>query len=1192
MNNLKCRKETEHMNPRSFCIVAISLGLLSDLAAAQLTTGTITGFVKDPSGLAMPGVTVAAVQVETGVRAETSTSSAGNYVIPNLPVGTYNLSVNATGFKNWTQTRIVLFAEQTARVDANLEIGSAAERVEVTAAAPVLKSESTEVSSTMEGKLVEDLPLAVSGGAGGGMRNAFGLSMMMPFVRSGNGQSAGDDFQIAGGQFNDWNMSVDGLTAEIGWRNFVSYNNSLLPNVDTIQEFRNDTAAFKAEQGRASGGSMSVVVRSGTNELHGKVFEYYDTQHFDANNWLNNTLGRPIAIYHRNDFGGMADGPVLIPKLYNGKNKTFFLISYEGYRFPSTSGASLYTVPTPAMLQGNFSGWTNSSGAVIPIYDPHTTTVNSAGATVRQPFPGNIIPASQISPIARNLGSFYPAASLPGIVNNYTNPGNAPAKAFQDGWTSKIDQSFGVKSRLAFTFTRNKSYTTHAYTDDPTNVNNWPGLPAPMMNALQSSNSFHFGNVFRLNDTYLISPTLINTLVVGFTRMHESERYALADPPGQNWGTKLGGFLNYPYSNVGGPSIAFSDGNYTSSSALSNYDEYSNSIGLDESLAWIKGAHSFKFGFSAQVLEYDTVQAPRSSFTFSRLETAVPGDNTGNSGNSYASLMLGAVQTANFSTPSNTDLRWSTFAMYAQDDWKITPKLTANVGLRVEVVPGLTDRYDHLTYLDGTVPNPAANGYLGALRFSGSGPGTTGARTPLPTAVGWGPRLGFAYRLTEKTVIRTGGGIFFSPSKNQFRGGTLGYVASPSWTSPNQGITPAFYWDQGYPAWQAPPNLSPGFGVGVSSPMFFQLSDYKRLSSQDSWNFAISHQFPFAMVLDLTYEGIKGTHLESFRGNYDQVNPQYAYLGSLLNQPINSPAVVALGFKPPFPDFQTVMGGNATLGQSLRLFPQYINAPTEGRFGNSTYHALVVKLAKRYSNGLSMDITYTWSKQLTDADFAANVPADVGANLASSTGTAQNAYNLRAEKSYATLDEPHVIKVTASYDLPFGRGRKYVSNGLLSHIVGNWNLATYAYGQSGFPLGVIDTAYVNNLFGGTPRPDVTSGSWLSTVAGNSYDPSQGPWLVRTPFVRRTTPAVEPFGNAPRYSGNARSPRTIRQNFSIARSFHVKEKTSFDFRFELFDAWNDKTWALPNSLDLANTQFGVITSATGNRTGQASLRFVF
>jgi hypothetical protein len=642
------------MKIRSLAILFVFLGFMSRSAVSQVTTGTITGFVNDSTGAAVPNATVVATEVQTGFRAQTSASSAGNYVIPNLLVGTYDLSVTVQGFKSWTRPGIVLFANQSARVDVLLEVGAVTERMEVTGEAPALKTDSTEVSTTMETKLVMDLPIAVNG-VGGGMRNVFGLSMMMPFVRSGNGTSAGDDFQIAGGQLNDWNLSVDGLTAEIGWRNFVSYNSSLLPNMDAVEEFRNDTAAFKAEQGRFSGGSMVVVVKSGTNQLHGRAFDYYDSQNFDANTWLNNKLGHPISIYHRNDFGGMASGPVYIPKLYNGKNRTFFLLSYEGYRYPQTAAASLYTVPTVAMTQGDFSGWKNSSGAMIPIYDPHTTVTNSNGTTVRTPFPGNVIPPSEISPIAHNLVSYYPAPNLPGLVNNYTNPGSAPSKAFQNGWTTKFDQAIGVKTRLAFTWTRNYSYTWHAYTNDASNIDNWPGLPPPMANALQTTNSFHFGTVLRLNDTYVITPTIVNTLVVGFTRMHERERYFLADPPGQNWGTQLGGFLNYPYSNIGGPSIAFADGNYTNSSALSNYDEYSNSGGLEESLAWVKGRHSFKFGFSAQILHYDTVQAPRSSFTFSRLESAAPADNTGNSGSSFASLMLGAVDTASFTTPSNGD---------------------------------------------------------------------------------------------------------------------------------------------------------------------------------------------------------------------------------------------------------------------------------------------------------------------------------------------------------------------------------------------------------------------------------------------------------------------------------------------------------------------------------------------------------
>jgi len=379
--------------------------------------------------------------------------------------------------------------------------------------------------------------------------------------------------------------------------------------------------------------------------------------------------------------------------------------------------------------------------------------------------------------------------------------------------------------------------------------------------------------------------------------------------------------------------------------------------------------------------------------------------------------------------------------------------------------------------------------------------------------------------------VRAGAGIFYSPSKARMAGQNWGFTSSPSFVSPNQGVTPAFYWDNGYPSWQAPPYINSGFGAGSTSPTWYQFDSYKHLSTQDSWNLAISHQFPAGMVVEASYEGIKGTYLEDFRGNYDQVNPKYAYLGSLLAQPITSPAVTALGFQPPFANFASVMGQSATLAQSLRLFPQYINVPTEGRFGNSTFHALILKATKRYSNGLTMVVTYTWSKNLTDADFAASVPANVGASLASSTGAAQNAFDLRAEKSYATLDEPHVVKVSASYDLPFGKGRQFVKSGFWGYIIGRWNLATYAYAQSGFPLGVIDTAYPNYLSGGSPRPDVTSNDWLSPNAGtSSFDPSTSKWLITTPFVRRTNPALEPFGNAPRYSGNVRSARTVRQNF--------------------------------------------------------------
>jgi hypothetical protein len=330
--------------------------------------------------------------------------------------------------------------------------------------------------------------------------------------------------------------------------------------------------------------------------------------------------------------------------------------------------------------------------------------------------------------------------------------------------------------------------------------------------------------------------------------------------------------------------------------------------------------------------------------------------------------------------------------------------------------------------------------------------------------------------------------VYFNPSSRGTRG-----------SHPRSRL--AFEMDNGWPAWTPSPNITPALNVG-----------------------AISRELSKGYVLDLTYTGNKGTHLESGQVNVMQIAPQYAYLGSLLNQPITSPAVAALGFKAPFPSFVSVLGKNATLGQSLRLFPQYSGLASAGQgnhSGNSTYEALVIKVTKRYSGGLALVGSYTWSKLLTDAD---DTEPWIGFGLGAGRGNnligAQNQYNRNLEKSYSVLDTPSMLKITVSYDFPFGKGKAYLANGVLGRIIGNWNIGAYIFGQSGYPMAVTDTGYRNNLFGGTPRPNVLTSNWLLPYSG-TFDPSVDKFLDPSAFARRTNPAADPFGNAPVYNGASR-----------------------------------------------------------------------
>lgn len=1158
--------------------------------------GTITGLVTDASGAVVPAATVVATNVATGVKAQTTTSSTGNYVIPNLQVGRYELSVSVAGFKSWSRSGIVLSSNDNVRIDVALEVGQVSERIQVTAEPPALRTESTEVTTTMERTLVENMPLPIAG-IGGGMRNAFSIMMMLPQVKSANGESAWDDFQVGGGQQHDWNVAVDGLSVEMGWRNHVGYMNRLTPPVDAVEEFRIDTATFKAEDSRASGGNIVIVTKSGTNDLHGSLYDYYQSQRFNANSWLNNKRGRPKSVFHRNDFGATAGGPVYIPKVYNGKDRSYFYFSYEGYRFPQTSGVSELTIPLPEMRSGDFSNWKKSSGALIPIYDPITTRSTATGF-VRDIFPGNKIPLARLSPLSRAIAKYYPDPNAPGLIRNYLTPGTAPRKRIENAFSIKFDHSFGVKNRLAFTWSKNGYHWNNEYDKDPTNPNNWPGrLPYPLAGRIYTKGDQYYGNVFRLNDTHMLTPTLVNTLTLGFHRLTHPEHDVTADPPGQNWGDKLGGSVkNNPFYNYSFPQVNFSTDNYYGWESTKLWDEYHNVYGLDETVSWIRGSHSFKFGYGFQFLMLNTNNRNQAAgtFTFHRLGTSVPTDNSGNSGNAFASFMLGYVHSGGFTVPRTGMLRFPYHFFFVQDDWKITPRLTMNLGLRYEINIGAYEKHDRMSFFDPNLPNPAADGYPGALRFLGSGPGREGRRNLWNNAKGWGPRFGLAYQLTDKTVFRGGYGIFYASVKAPgLTPSGIGFTSSPSWSSADQGITPAFWWDEGFPAWQMPPFIHPGFnaGFGVS---WYGADEVAQLPNTGSWNIAISRVLPSNLVVDITYTGSKGTHLASDRPNYMQIHPQYASLGSLLNRQIDDPAVVALGFKPPFPSFKALMKSNATLGQALRMFPQYTGVSTGGmqnHSGSSTYHAMILKATKRYSNGLSLLASYTWAKLLTDADSSDPwIAGVVGARIGA--GAAQNHWNRSVEKSYGVLDLSYQFKLTGSYDLPFGKGRRFVSDGLASHILRDWNLSAYVFAQSGYPMGVIDTAYNNYLRGGTARPNILTHDLRAPISGSTFDPDKDVFYNVSAFVRRTDPKVDPFGNAPRFVGTTRMFGLFRENISLARGFRITERARMDLRWEIYDLLNHKTWNRPTSQDLANSQFGVITGASGNRSMQVGLKFVF
>jgi hypothetical protein len=1151
--------------------------------AQSATTGNITGLVRDGSGAVVPNAGIVARNEATNVEYRAETSGTGNYAILNLPIGSYEVTVSTSGFKSWSRAKIPVASSETVRVDVTMQVGEVIERVQVVARAPALQTESAQVSSSIERRQVEDLPVAV--GAIGGMRTALSLMIMLPEVRSDKGEGSGNtpSMRIGGGQSLGWSISVDGQRVETGWRNIATEQNQFAPPIEAVEEFRVDSGSFKASDHQSSGGMVTMVTKSGTNEFHGSVFDFYQSQNFNANSWLNNKLGRAKPVFHRHDFGFTAGGPVIVPKIYNGRNKSHFFVAYEGYRFPQTTSVTQSTVPTTAMRGGDFRGWVDQ-GQLIPIYDPGSTRRGPAGEYIRDPFPANVIPGDRISPISKKIAAYYPDPNAPGLLNNYLGPASAFTRDVVNTWTTRGDQSIGARNRLGVTFTRRRSKSATSWDEDPLNPRSWPGLPYPL-GSQSKAGIPGLGDLVRANDSHVLAPNMINTLTFGFHR-HALVREDVSVGR-ERWGEVLGGLKNAHDANAHFPTLEFATDNYTGASTHFIVDRGTRVYGLDDSVSWIRGNHNLQFGYSLNVMLYaeDIDSYVAGTNSFHRLETARPADNSGRSGNSFASFLLGAVHSGGVNTPSISLLRYPYHAFFVQDDWKITTRLTANLGFRMEVNRPVTEAEDRASYFDPALPNPAADGFLGALRFLGQGPGREGRRTFFDASKGWGPRAGLAYQLTPQTVVRAGFGLYYAP--NKFRLSGLGFDTAPRWTSVNQGVDPAYYWDGGYPGWQRPPFIDPGYttGLGVSWPHADNLST---APTNAAFNFSISRTVPGNLVLDLTYSGNKGTRLSTNRLNYAQVAPEYAYLGSLLNRPIDDPAVARLGFAAPFPSFKALMGSRATLAQALRMFPQYSgvgNSEMSDLTGNSTYHSFLVRLNKRYSNGLSLLFSYVWSKMLTDADATApGVANNFGSQIGG--GPAQNHYDRSSEKSYSVVDMPHLVKATFSYDLPLGKGRPWLNRGPSAAILGGWNVAGFLVAQSGYPLGVLDSGFANYLFGGPARPNILSHDLRAPVAGERFDPDRDLVLNAGAFARRTDPSRDPFGNAPRFVGRTRWAGVTRENVTVQKRFYIfRERLAASLRWEIYDLLNHKTWNNPQSLDLANRQFGVVTGAFGNRTMQ-------
>ncbi len=1122
---------------------------LAPCLVAQSNRSTISGTITDSSKAAVPGASVKAVNQSTLVPYTSTTNDLGNYAIPELPEGHYRVTVERQGFKTAAIPDVELLVSQTLTLNLSLEVGEVTQSVNVEGTAANVETTTSENATTVSQQMVQDLPLSVSGN----MRNPEQFVFLTPGV---TGTTA--NTQIEGSQSRSKEVLFDGIgttSPESGGLLFT------YPSVEAVSEFQLLGSNFNAEYGRTGGGFEVFSTKSGTNEYHGSAFDYLRNNVFDARGFFSTIA----PVNRQNEFGAVFGGPLRIPKIYNGKNRTFFHLVYSGFRYRQSSSNTLISVPPVAFRTGDFSSLTNSAGKSVVIYDPSTNAVVN-GVNTRTPFPNNQIPQSEFSPVSKNILPLLPTPTNSALLGNFLAIGLTSVN--RDQGDLKFDHNFSDSNRLSVFYYEGRYPTTN---------------PAELPGALTSGWVSAYNSYWlRINHDFIISPTKVNHIGLGYTR---EGQYWYSLSSNQNWPQQLGlTGVNTGYGNSF-PVVTFSDGYYTfdNTNGGKNVGEQVNQVyQATDSFIWVKGSHNLKFGVDYRWLMTNGADFfnGEGTFNFSSLETGLPG-GSGVTGNSFASFLLGAVDSASRNVlayvPSN---RYRYLSFYAQDDWKVTRKLTLNYGLRYEIYTPRYEAHDNLSAFSATIPNPGAGNLPGAIEFLGTGPGRSGLQSFANTDYkNFGPRIGLAYAITDKTVLHAGYGIYFAPGNadtdlRESQNYNYGFSASPGYASTNAGFTPAFNWTSGFPTnFAAPPQVSPtvanGSNVltmypGDGRPPYFQ-----------NWNFNVQRELPGNILLDAAYVGVKGTRLGTDLINLNQVNSSYLNLGSLLTQSVTSPQAQAAGIPIPYAGF------TGTVAQALRPYPQYLNIQDLANpNGNSTYNALQLKAQKRLSHGLTVIAAYTWAKSLTDGEIAA------GGGPAG-----ENFYNRKNDKAINQDDVPQAFALSYVYELPFGPGKRFLAHStVIGKVVGGWVFTGIQQYSVGTPI-VLSATNSLPIFNEAQRPNVVSGVPLENNLSN-FDPNNPATNRYINLAAFAVPAPYTFGTAARSYTSLRNPDFLNESFGLLKKIALTERFSLTYRVEFFNVFNRVVFGSPAS-NISASNFGVISSQ-GNtpRQGQMALRLDF
>lgn len=1224
MQMLRLRPTRWPMRWMVWMAAAMLLIAVAGPLSAQSFYGSVVGTVTDATGASIPAATVTVTNLGTNVATTQQTDVHGGYTIVNLNPGDYSVTVTHTGFNKFVRQPVVVEVGTATRVDAAMQIGQATQTVEVQGQQMVLQTQSPTIGVEIPSRDLSQL--AING------RNPLNLAELAPSVvpqgaTQGNNANSNDtgwgNYQIGGGIANQSAAFLNGAPINMSYLNGVD----LVPSQDIVQEFRVLTNDVSPEYGRFGGGVIAMTTKSGTNQLHGELYEYLRNTSLNANDWFNNYRGLPRPKLNLNQYGIDLGGPIQ-------HNKTFFFMGWEGFA-QRTANSTVGSSPTPAELSGNF-----SQTGLYPIYNPYSCTTNQANCT-RTQFPGNIIPTTMIDPDAVNiLNLLRPPPNAAGTIsggniqNNIIEPARSSPNDYNE-YNLRIDHSFSDNNRMFGSY-----INWHKNAAGVSAYGNLVGNRGG-----QSSQQGVIG------DTWALSPTTVTDIRIAFNRFGATSlpfsccNFDFGKEIGPGWSpyNKASTYPELPTPNIVG---------LLNNSTVPTIQEADNNYDLLGDITMIRGNHTLLFGGELRDIQWSYVQSNSSGVTFSvgnGWTTDVPNAKSSDkTGNSIASMLLGLVDNASTQQPSFAQgLMWYG-ALYAEDTWRMNSKLTWDLGVRWEQPGSFKENYDRLTTMELNLPQPAmtaacsADPNCSALHSSITG-GLAYTNSPQYSGRDWqnlhwklfSPRLGLIYALNNSTSIRAGYGLSYLPNTVAF---SLGPYNDPvnstitNMTTTNDGgVTPAgqygvnggqgtgaFTLQNPFPTSTANPygmlppqgrktDLTSFLGTGIQSPIPNMAYPYNQ-----QWNANVQHMFGNNWMVDVAYIGAHGVHLPLYGVNYDQLPDQYLQgidPNTGLDANGNGPAKLVnnpfYGIIPA--SYGTLGAKQIPLGYLEKPYPQYqymtADAPT---IGYTKYEAMTARVEHRFTGG-NYSAAYTHQFQFSGTADQLAGWLDNRFAIGGALGVQDNT-NINAEYSPESFWVRNRLVLEAIMPLPFGKGQAIGSGatGVTNALISGWSFNAISTFQSGYPLALTDAnrnTLVNNyaagnagpgLPSGVTRPNIVAGCQAALPGGLRQNPIGGnkPGFLAFNTACFQVAAPYQFGNAPRVLSNLFGQGIDNTDFAVSRSFNVAEGKTLDFRAEAFNIFNRTQFALPNS-QAGSGNFGQVTSTLGSpRALQFALKLVF